>query len=422
MRQKKIFLLFAILFISATTFAQGEKALFDSINRVIESDNYFEGRELFEARKDDLSEGERCYISAVLDNAFNRTGKSEEMIESLFRENISLHDSLKYNLISIKKDNLVKLFRYKEAAETIEIILKDYPDFITDEEKKDYENELILWGGLAEVEPQRTVIKGKTSLKLERDSGGFDNIPVTANGNSLGFIFDTGANISTVSEATAKKLGIRILQKRVRVGTSTGKEIISRLGVCEKISFGAIDLYNTVFLVVSDDILSFPQANYVIHGILGFPVMNSLKEIRISRDGNFVVPKEESKGEESSELAMHNLTPLINIEGRHYTFDTGADKTTLYNPFYLLNRERIDKDYKEEKFKFAGAGGYMEFTGFIIDHDFRIAGKIVSMKGIQLLKNKIDDGEKVYGNIGQDFIRQFETMIINFDKMFVRFE
>jgi hypothetical protein len=27
-----------------------------------------------------------------------------------------------------------------------------------------------------------------------------------------------------------------------------------------------------------------------------------------------------------------------------------------------------------------------------------------------------------YGNIGQDFIRQFEVMTLNFESMFVRFE
>ncbi|MDP4189309.1 MAG: hypothetical protein Q8905_14755, partial [Bacteroidota bacterium] len=90
--------------------------------------------------------------------------------------------------------------------------------------------------------------------------------------------------------------------------------------------------------------------------------------------------------------------------------------------FYIEHQEEIDKSYKPQKISFGGAAGRSEFEGYIIDHTFNFCGKTFNLKGIQLLKEKINDDETVYGNIGQDFILQFNKMTLNFDHMFIRLE
>ena len=134
------------------------------------------------------------------------------------------------------------------------------------------------------------------------------------------------------------------------------------------------------------------------------------------------MPREETDFSGSSNMAMKGLTPLIYIDNKHFTFDTGADETMLYQIFYQENKNEIDKKYLSEKISIGGAGGKKEFDGYIIDYTLSIEGERIKLDSISLLKEKIKENETVYGNIGQDLIQKFDTMIINFDQMFICFE
>ena len=41
---------------------------------------------------------------------------------------------------------------------------------------------------------------------------------------------------------------------------------------------------NVVFLVLDDEDISFPQIEYYINGIIGFPVIEAMDEVRISKN------------------------------------------------------------------------------------------------------------------------------------------
>jgi hypothetical protein len=150
--------------------------------------------------------------------------------------------------------------------------------------------------------------------------------------------------------------------------------------------------------------------------------MRALKEIKITSGGEFIVPEEESGFTGNSNLAMSGLRILIDVDGRPYCFDSGADHTQLYYNFYIENKNEIEKNYKLEKFKSGGVAGIEEYTGYLIDHTFNVSGKEVTLNGIQLLTKKIHHDESSYGNIGHDLISKFNSMTLNLHKMFIKFE
>src|SRR5690606_30202910 len=131
--------------------------------------------------------------------------------------------------------------------------------------------------------------------------------------DSLFFIFDTGANLSTTTQSVARQLNMEIIPVDIEVGTITGTKVGTQLAVCTKLSMGNITWSDVVFLVMPDEALAFPQINYQIYGILGFPVIESLNEIRISQDGQFTVSEENMPFSGKQNLAMNGLTPLIRI-------------------------------------------------------------------------------------------------------------
>ncbi len=424
MKQLKsvIFLLGVLICLSACS--RKNEALFNAIYTLTEQNNFFKAKELYESNKDAFTVSYQQYTEAVLSNAFNKVEESEKQINCLINKKGNIPDSLQFKLYEIRYDNAVKLYNYKEAKNTIKTILSDYKNYLNSEEIADYENSLKIWTALENIPAQKVDIKEKTSIKMEKDIAGLNTLKVSANKDSLNFIFDTGANLSTTSQLVAKLLNMEIIPVNIEVGTITGTKVIAQLAVCSKLTMGNIDMYNVVFLVLPDETLSFPKSNYKIYGILGFPIIEALHEIRITQDGNFIVPREQSDFSFSgiSNMAMKGLTPLIYINNKHFTFDTGADQTMFYHVFYQENKNDIDENYQPEKINFGGAGGKKEFDGYIIDYTLNIGGKQVKLEKISLLKEKIKESETVYGNIGQDLIQKFDTMIIDFDQMIIKFE
>jgi len=424
MKQLKsvIFLLGVLICLSACS--RKNEALFNAIYTLTEQNNFFKAKELYESNKDAFTVSYQQFTEAVLSNAFNKVEESEKQINCLINKKGNIPDSLQFKLYEIRYDNAVKLYNYKEAKNTIKTILSDYKNYLNSEEIADYENSLKIWTALENIPAQKVDIKEKTSIKMEKDIAGLNTLKVSANKDSLNFIFDTGANLSTTSQLVAKLLNMEIIPVNIEVGTITGTKVIAQLAVCSKLTMGNIDMYNVVFLVLPDEALSFPKSNYKIYGILGFPIIEALHEIRITQDGNFIVPREQSDFSFSgiSNMAMKGLTPLIYINNKHFTFDTGADQTMFYHVFYQENKNDIDENYQPEKINFGGAGGKKEFDGYIIDYTLNIGGKQVKLEKISLLKEKIKESETVYGNIGQDLIQKFDTMIIDFDQMIIKFE
>ena len=417
--QRIIFFWVPVILISCNT---NNTAVFNEIEGLLEQDNYFKAKELFEINRNELSGPYRKYVEAVLYNAFNKLQSSEEIIEELMLRKRSIPDSLIFKLFETKYDNNVKQYKYREAKHTIVAILSEYNKYLNDEQTANYRNSHTIWTALENTPAQKADVK-LTTLRMVKDKAGLNTLKVHANQDSLDFIFDTGANLSTTSVSVAKQSGMSLIPVDIKVGAITGTQVPAQLAVCDSLRMGNITLCNVVFLVMPDEALSFPQIDYQIYGILGYSVIEALKEIRISqKNGDFIISPEGSSFPFDPNMAMSQLTPLIYIDGRHYTFDTGADHTMLYHSFYREYQKEIDENYQLAKMSFGGAGGRMEFEGYTIDHTFNVSGKPVKLENISLLKEKIRESETVYGNIGQDLIKKFDTMIINFNGMFIRFE
>ncbi|RAJ80371.1 aspartyl protease [Chitinophaga dinghuensis] len=400
--------------------AQSVNDKFPEVYQLILNRNFFKAKDWYALNKSNLDQQHQQLTEAILDNAFNKPAISDQKVTVLLQTATGLPDSLLLKLHRLKEDNAVKQYKYKEAKVEVITMLKKFAAMLSDEERDDLSNNLKIWTALENVPPQR-VSRGAVKLKMFKDNAGLNNLKMTVGMDTADFIFDTGANISTVSASTAKQLHFRIIPSEIAVNAITGKTVTAQLAVCDKMMLGDLQLENVVFLVLEDEGLSFPSINYYIHGILGYAVIAALREIQITRDNYFIVPETETEISGPSNMAIDGLTPLICIDGMHFTFDTGAGNSILYAPFYQRNRSIIDGNYSPQMIAFGGAGGKVETAGFKVKVTFNIMDKKVTVKNVNLLQNNINQ-EKVYGNIGQDVIRQFSKMTMNFDKMFIRFD
>lgn len=410
------------LFLSFNGFSQSTEAS-RHIEQLLNEKSYFAARTAYAKEKHKLSPLKQLQFGAFLDNAFNKLESSNRQIEELQQHyKDELPDSVQFQLIELQQSNYAKLYDYRRASICIDEVLYHFPQLLTEEALGDFRNTQRVWAALSEAPPQQVTIPERTVLKLERDKAGLSNMDVQQDSVHIAFIFDTGANLSTVTETTAKRLHMELTDAEIEVNSITGLNVISKLAICPEFRLGGIVVKNAVFLVFPDSALEVPQIDYQINGIIGFPVIEAMKEIQLTKSGEFIVPVVRDN-KTTSNMALDFLNPIIELGHEVYTFDSGANSTMLYKRYYDAHKKEIDKHYKEKALEYGGAGGNVTRQGYTITWTPEINGRKRKIKNVMVFKDTSHPHESAfYGNIGQDVIQQFDVMTLNFESMFIRFE
>ncbi len=401
----------------------GDKELFKQILESAREKDFFSAQERLLSEGNRLSEAERHVLNAITANAFNDINSSESSIELLMKDyRDELPDSISRILLDLVQDNASKRYDYKRAKEAVNRIVQNYGKHLSSEKMKDYQNSLKLWTILQDEPPQEVVLSD-VDIEMIQDVAGLRNLPIHVAEDTVNFIFDTGANLSTVTRSTALKAGMTILSDSIEVGAITGESVYAQMAVCKEFLLDRIIVRNAVFIVLDDEQLAFPQINYQINGIIGFPVIEALGEIQITKDGWFRVHERAGSDHQEKNLALDQLTPVIRIDGKHYNFDTGADHTMLFKRFFDEHKDEIESTSTLSEINFGGAGGLTTQQGYHIDLPLTINGQKIELSDVPVLTEETrGKWRDIYGNIGQDLIKKFDMMTINFRAMYIRFD
>lgn len=408
------------LHFSPAGFSQSKAEQIDSLLAI---KSYFLAQEAYNKYLNGLEPVQQLQFGALIDNIFNRLEASNAKIARLkteFREQIP--DSIMYHLLEIQQTNFGKLYEYEKASQIIDESLAQYAAIMTKEEIAELHNMQEIWTALKDAPKQQIAVEKETTIVMHRDKADLWNLDVKRGTETIGFIFDTGANISVVSESTAARLNMDLIEARIEVNSITGLKVQSKLAVCPEFRLGDITVRNAVFLVFPDSALAIPQIDYQINGIIGFPVIEGMKEVHITRSGEFIVPAQRSRHREQN-MALDFLTPILRVDDESYTFDSGAGGTMLYKTYYDAHRKQLEGKYREQDLQYGGAGGNITRKGYLITWRPVVSGKKLKVKDVMTFREANRDHENLfYGNIGQDVIGQFETMTLNFEEMFILLE
>ncbi len=284
-------------------------------------------------------------------------------------------------------------------------------------ELTDITNTARLLNALADVPPQKTTVREKTVIQMERGL-----VPVQIGDSSRRLAFDTGANFSVVMYSEAEALGLYIKKVGLDVRTATDMKVQADVTVVEQLTIGNVDLRNVVFLVFPDEFLTFP-GGYKIPGVIGFPVISAMGEVRFQKRGILEIPKTPPSRPERN-LALDDLELLVRVQYKAdklvCRLDTGAGKTVFYESFYQRYRSSIVPLDNLVMIKSGGVGGIREISAYQLPEAKLILGdKIVMLKEVNVYTKAIteDDENYLFGNIGRNLLNQFDEYIINFRSM-----
>jgi hypothetical protein len=411
--------LWLFLFLTANCAAQDEVAL----QKHLDASDFFRLRDELTTVKN-ISHIAWLYYSAIVDNAFNRNELAIKRADSFFAHppaGWSPQQILR--LQEMLMDSYGKTGRYKDAADISAIVLSKY----NDNGKAGLANSRKIWVALSNVPAQVVEHKQPISLPIAPNSINLIEMPVRfGKSTEVKFIFDTGANISAISETYAKKYGLRVLNTSFEVNAAQGRKVRSQLAVADSLWMGNSLVRNAVFIVMPDDKLSFPQVNVQLKGIIGFPVISAFKEIHIT-SAQLTIPVAPDNTKQQN-MALNGLTPLVQAQSGKDTlvfqFDTGAAKTNLFSNYFEQNKATVKAEGKKQKRTLMSAGGAKAMkTRDLSQFHLQIGDDYIILPDVAVYTRRIQsfgDGIAV-GNIGQDVINHFSKMVLNFDRMYVDF-
>lgn len=394
-----------------------------SLDVLYETRQYFDLRDSL-AGKPIGKPADLLFYRGVVANRFNRNIDAIRYFQQYLKSGDTKNMVEAYEELA---DSYTKIDQYGKAAETYKILIERFKDKISAEKLADHRNSFGLWNAIKNIPPQKVLIERNIKLQASRDKANLLNLPVKINGQSLDFVFDTGANVSVVTVSTAKKLGLKVIESSVSVSSSTDAKVNSKLAVAD-IQLGDATVKNVVFLVVEDRSMFFSQIDYQINGIVGFPVIEALGNFSITKKDEFSVNLKQKSSKVGQNLCLDGLLPLVAgiYKDRRMVFslDSGADRSTFYRSFFKADEKNIIKLAQPRKITLGGSGGSKDLDAYILnDLRLKVAGKNIRLDKAAVVTEDINDKSNyLAGNLGQDLIRQFAKMTMDLRSMRLVFE
>ncbi len=364
--------------------------------------------------------GELLFYQGAVHNKFNRPDLSIKFLNSYLRE--AKNGPMRIEAYELLADNCRKSYQYRRAAQVYRTLLTKFGT-LEAKTKSDYENSAKLWSALADVPRQTTTVSADSFVRQDKDG----HLPLEINGHKLALAFDSGANLSVLTSSMATRLDLRIIDTSIDVIAVAGNSVKAKLAVAKQIKLSNVTIRNSVFLVFDDKDLYVSEANFQIDGLIGFPIIESLRQITFVRGRGISVPaKPPSAGEQN--MALDGLTPLVagwyKGDRLSFSFDTGATTSTFYPPFFKGYEAAIKSAYVEHTERVRGVGGHREIKGYLAkDLVISISAKPAHFKTLAILSEQTNESSRyLYGNLGQDLVQQFEKTTLNFKAMSLVFE
>jgi hypothetical protein len=430
---KKIYFLPVLVMLSCHS--KGPSALSSRLQYLLEHKKYFQLDKALQTAAPDLPAAYNSYFSAYVDNAFNRNESCIARVDSLMGTTAgggtagtgaAAHwpDSLKASLLELQADSYFKLGQYAKAAANDSLVIGRYPRGLDSAGLENVMNTLLVRNALKSTPAQQTTITANTTIHWTRDKIGLIEIPVKTGGQTTDAIFDTRANISSISKTYAEQLHLRPIDVSYQEGAGiTNAQFKVGLGVADSLYIGNILVQHAVFQVMPDTILYIAPIKYQLNVILGLPVIAQLQEIQWYSNGDLTIPLTPAQNDLRN-FALDGLDPVLALISDNDTlgfhFDSGASSSVLYAAYFSKYKSTILRQAFKRTQTFGGAGGTRQKESYVLPSIRLTLDKHpVTIDSVTVFQNRITAGEKFYGNIGQDFMRQFTKMTIDFRYMYV---
>ena len=130
----------------------------------------------------------------------------------------------------------------------------------------DAKNDWLIRNALRNEHAQEVITGAEDTLRWSRDQLGLMEIPVQSDAQTVNAIFDTRANISSITRSYAERLHLHLMDVQYRESAGiTGNQFTVGLGVADSLYIGKVLVRHAVFQVMPDSILFIAPLHFQIN-------------------------------------------------------------------------------------------------------------------------------------------------------------
>lgn len=286
---------------------------------------------------------------------------------------------------------------------------------------QDANNMLPLFRTLAEA-PDMKVVRLKNYSRVDDNDG----LPISINGKPVKYGFDTGAALSVLGTADAKMLGLELKHVSTKLSEASGSPVPGAdVAVAEEVIIGGLHLRNVPFLVLDDTREPFVHLPVGQRGLIGLPVLIAMKSVRWAPDKWLEFGRQTRvAGPRTRNLMFHGATAIVQVSVNEkpliFSLDTGAVDTDLNEGFANALPDIVRAGRKEIR-PIMGVGGTNSYDSVLLGPVvFRVGRRDVTLKAPHVFPNH--SLGKFDGNLGNDILRQAQTVVLDFEAMELKME
>lgn len=305
--------------------------------------------------------------------------------------------------------------QYRKALSQVDEMLALKPD------DADAKSVRPLLAALSSSPDQSIGRRRSTTLSLHHEGKDL-GVPVSINGMPATYTFDTGANLSLLSESEAKRLGLAIRDVESRMEVMTGGRVSLRIAVADELAAGGFRLKHVAFLVFPDNQPPFDDLPPGERGIIGIPVLLAFQSFSWGSDGTFQISVP-FRRLPHADLCFDEQIPVVDVQFENsrlnFSLDTGAEETYLYPPFAAALPQLMRDQGKKESQTLTGISSSTQVESSTLPKlQLDIGGFSTVLRPAHVMLGLTTAGSKFFdGNLGMDLLTQPQRTTVDFRSM-----
>jgi len=296
---------------------------------------------------------------------------------------------------------------------------------LTQDEKDELELPLNLLP-LARQNPPMTVEPGEPfALPYDRDALGLTDVPVFVDAQSHDWMLDPTAPFNLICRSTAKEVGLKVSEEFATIHTLTGRPMKVHVTVIPRLTVGTVTYRNMTAFVFEDADYYFPQTQYQVRGVLGYPAVSALGSIAITAQSRIEVQPGE-RGERITTGARFFLDgdQIIAALGkagdeRMYSIDASGQQTYLSSRYYAEHTDDF-ANQKMQLAKFPGAQNKAPVATYTAETvNLQVGETPFTFHFVPVLTQPLSDVaiDDTYGKLGMDALENLKSYTFDYRTM-----
>ncbi len=379
----------------------------ESLEQLLEAGRWFELRDALEG-----TDAPALYRGAVA-VAFHRVEDAEASLRQAIREasNVDIANQARELLAVL----YLRLGRSSEAGRVFDELLQVSPD------RSDIESARVLFGAFSTGVNQTVEVHRPATFPCVVN--GSVKMPLSVNGTTVTWLFDTGASTTMLSESEAEMLGLIIDETTATAGDLAGGTTPARRAVADRVVIGGTELRNVSMLALPDSQPPWNELESGERGVIGLPVILALETVRWTRAGTCRTgPTDDPSADALSNLAFDQLLPVTRVEseGRplDFVFDTGNEAgTQLWERFAQDFAALVDEHGRPSTIEVIQIGGAAVRPVVVVpDIPLQVGGLEMLLSPANVFSQPVGN-RRQHGLLGKDVFGQADEITLDFRTM-----